>query len=75
MKLHKAFMCFGLPIMYYEVILFREHEISWFDDDDDDGHGHMNLWVFKLNTQLLNLISISLGSLFCGLSYPRNTQN
>jgi len=37
--------------LYCEIILYRGHEISWFNYD---GHvrGHLNSWIFKSNTQL-----------------------
>jgi len=38
---------------YCEIILFRAHKISWFDDDGQV-RGHLNSWIFKLNTQLSN---------------------
>ena len=38
---------------YSEINVLHGHEIAWYDDD---GHarGHLNPWIFKLNTQLLN---------------------
>ena len=36
---------FVLTLLYCEIILFRGHNISWFDDDRHV-HEHLNTWIF-----------------------------
>jgi len=61
-------------LVYCQIILLHGHEILWFGDDRHV-HGRFNSWIFKLYSQLLNLIIFSLGYEIRESSCPRNTRN